>query len=436
MSSWEILKIGFKSLIHNKKRTVLTIIGTVIGIAAIVLMTSIGQGFQASVNQLIGQFGANIITIMPGSGNMYTAFVAPTFFTDDDVKAIEQVSGVTYVAGIATAELPVKYNGETKTLTVYGYPSDAITKLYGNLTETYIESGRPPRKNDKFVVMLGNLVAHKLFNKDILPGRTIEINGQRFRVISVFRKFGDEADDTSVNITLSAFKAITGEKNPHYIMIMAKVANTDKIKDIADRIKRVLKAHRGKDDFQVLTPEDMAKTVNQILGIITVIVTGIAAIALIVGAVGIMNTMYMSVTERTREIDWCYEGGWCDEGTDYGDIPGRGWAAGVDWWAYRGRNRRCAGPTCTVGGQNIRGHTLLHCIHISAANTRRCSVFNSARDYCRPPTGKACSGFGSSGGAEVRVIHLNVCLNIIYHGGQNNNHKRRCLPTAEVRKKA
>ncbi len=150
--------------------------------------------------------------------------------------------------------------------------------------------------------MLGNTVAHKIFGKDIVPGKSIEINGIRFRVIAVFRKFGDEADDTSVNIPLSAFKAITGESKPKYITIMAKVADRSQMKRIADRIKRVLKARRGREDFQVLTPEDLAKTINSILGIITAIVTGIAAIALVVGAVGIMNTMYMSVTERTREI--------------------------------------------------------------------------------------------------------------------------------------
>ncbi len=302
MSTMEIVGIGVKSLIHRRKRTALTVAGTVIGIAAIVLMVSVGKGFQSSVNQLIGQFGGDTITIMPGTGNLYASMLAPTFFTDDDVRAIEHVAGVTYVAGIASKTLPVTYNGKTVSLTVYGYPADAITKIYGKLTKTYIESGRPPHKGDQYVVMLGNRVAHKIFGKDIVPGKSIEIAGKRFRVIAVFRKFGDEADDTRVNIPLTAFKEITGESKPKYVTITAKVADRSRIKDIAERIKRVLKARRGREDFQVLTPEDLAKTINDILGIITAIVTGIAAIALVVGAVGIMNTMYMSVTERTREI--------------------------------------------------------------------------------------------------------------------------------------
>jgi len=302
MSAWEIIKIGLKSLAHNKKRTVLTVIGTVIGISAIVLMTAVGQGFQASVNHLFSQFGADTITVIPGGGNMYAALAASTFFTDDDVKAVKRVAGVKYVAGIATADLPVTYAGETKTLPVSGYPLDAITKLYGDLTETYIEAGRVPRKNETFVVMLGNTIAHKIFSKDVTVGRTILINGQRFRVIAVFKKFGDEADDASISIPLEAFKELTGEEKVHYALMMVKTADTQRVKDVAERIKRVLKAHRGKEDFQVLTLEDAAKTIDQILGVITVIVMGIAAIALVVGAVGIMNTMYMSVTERTREI--------------------------------------------------------------------------------------------------------------------------------------
>ena len=300
--NWEIAKIGIKSLMHNKKRTVLTIVGTVIGISAIVTMIAVGNGFQNSVNQLVGQFGADIITIMPGKGNLFTSMMSPTFFTDDDVKAVEHVPGVTYVAGIASKALPVTYNGKTRVLVVYGYPSDAITKIYGNLTETYIAEGRPPRKGDKYVAMLGYSVAHDMFGKDVDAGRSIEIAGKTFRVIAVFRRFGDEADDTSVNIPLSAFKEITGSQEPKYIMITAKVADSSQMKQIAERIKRVLKSHRGTDDFQVLTPEDLANTINSILNIVTVVITSIAAIALIVGAVGIMNTMYMSVTERTREI--------------------------------------------------------------------------------------------------------------------------------------
>ena len=300
--NWEIAKIGLKSLTHNKKRTVLTIIGTVIGISAIVLMIAVGNGFQDSVNQLVGQFGADIITIMPGKGSLFTSMMSPTYFRDNDVKAVEHVPGITYVAGIASKALPVSYGGETKVLVVYGYPQDAVMKIYGNLTETYIAEGRPPRKGDKYVAMLGYSVAHDIFGKDIPVGRSIYIAGKKFRIIAVFRRFGDEADDTSTNIPLSAFKEITGSQNPDYIMITAKVADRSQIKQIAERIKRVLKNHRGKDDFQVLTPEDLANTINSILNVVTVVITSIAAIALIVGAVGIMNTMYMSVTERTREI--------------------------------------------------------------------------------------------------------------------------------------
>ncbi len=300
--NWEIAKIGIKSLTHNRKRTVLTIVGTVMGISAIVLMIAVGNGFQDSVNQLVGQFGADIITIMPGKGGLFTSMMSPTFLSDDDVKVVEHVPGVTYVAGIASKALPINYGGETKVLVVYGYPSGAITKIYGNLTETYIAEGRPPRKGDKYVAMLGYSVAHDLFGKDIPAGRSIEIAGKKFRVIAVFRRFGDEADDTSINIPLSAFKEITENQKPNYIMITAKVADRSQIKQIAERIKRILKSHRGKDDFQVLTPEDLANTINSILNVVTVVITSIAAIALIVGAVGIMNTMYMSVTERTREI--------------------------------------------------------------------------------------------------------------------------------------
>ena len=298
----DLFALAWKNLTHRRHRTALTVTGIVIGIAAILLLISVGQGFKASMTQMLESFGADNITILPGSGGLMGATVGAQPFTEQDVKAVERVPNVVYVAGIAARNMEVSYGGKTLSLVVYGYPEGAMQELFGKVMSTYLESGRLFKRGDLYVAIIGYSVAHDLFGKDIPVGRTILINGQRFRVIGTMVRFGDQIDDTSVNIPLDAFKRLVGNQNVEYMMIMAKVRKGVDVQRVADEIKRKLDETRGKGTFQVLTSEDMLKQVNNVLSVITIIVIGIAAIALIVGAVGIMNTMYMSVTERTKEI--------------------------------------------------------------------------------------------------------------------------------------
>lgn len=298
----DLISIAWKGLVHRKLRSVLTVIGVIIGVGAIVAMISISKGFETSISDIMEQFGADNIIITPGSNFMAASVFAPTPLTDNDVDVVKRVPGIAEVAGVAAKTMEVRVGPEKRALIVYGYPPESFETFYGSIIETYLESGRSLRENDHYVALIGNDVAHNVFSKDLEPGRSIYINGKRFRIIGVLRRAGDDQDDLSVSIPLEAFEEITGDEETTYMMIMAKLKPGADPQSVADKIKRKLKQARGQEDFQVLTAEDMLNQINSILGVISAIVLGIAAIALIVGAVGIMNTMYMSVMERTREI--------------------------------------------------------------------------------------------------------------------------------------
>ncbi|MDN5358863.1 MAG: putative transport system permease protein [Candidatus Diapherotrites archaeon] len=295
----DLFNLALKGLRHRRLRSILTIIGIIIGISAIVLLVSVSRGFQSAITQLFDQFGADIIMVIPGTDMMS---MPPNPLTDRDVKAIERVNGVDYADGMTAKTVEVRVGHERRPLIVYGVTPETFTKLYGTFLETFMEDGRSFREGDKYVAIVGNDVAHKLFSDDLEVGRTIYINDRRFRIIGILKRAGDEQDDASVMIPLEAYKELLGEKEPAYLTIVAKLSPGADPEEVAEEIKKKLKQERGTEDFTVMTTEDMLNTINSILGVVSIVVLVIAIIAIIVGAVGIMNTMYMSVTERTREI--------------------------------------------------------------------------------------------------------------------------------------
>ncbi len=299
----DLFFLAWKGLTHRKIRSFLTVISIVIGICAIVTLTAVSKGFEASISAILEQFGADTILIVPGKslGTLMAGFVAAPL-TDRDVDVVLRVPGVKDAAGIAAKTMIIRVGHKKVPLTVFGYEAEKFAEYYGKVTETYMESGRIFRKGDKYVAIIGNDVAHKIFDTDITPGRSIYINDKRFRVIGVLLPAGNQQDNLSVSIPIEAFKELLGGDELTYWAIMAKAAPGTDITTLAEKIKKKLKQARGAEDFQVTTSEDLLNQINSILGTISAIVIAVAAISLIVGGVGIMNTMYMSVMERTREI--------------------------------------------------------------------------------------------------------------------------------------
>ncbi|NPA77160.1 MAG: ABC transporter permease, partial [Candidatus Diapherotrites archaeon] len=294
MNYWRLVTAGLQ---HQWVRSFLTTVGIMIAVAAVFILFSTINGLKITVLSELSKMGSNKLIISPGSiGSMNFGGV---YFTDSDVDVVERIPGVKMVLPLAATPATAECCGRKAGILLEGADPGKFSKMYEAMG-AYLEDGRTLRAGDKYDALVGYSVAHDAFGKKIHAGTSIMINGERFKVVGVLKRTGGPMD-TTVYIPMKTFEELTGERGK-YIRIIALTANGANMDQIADRIKRALKLHRGKEDFHILTPERMQSMANQILSIIEALLVSIAAIALIVGAVGIMNTMYMSVTERTREI--------------------------------------------------------------------------------------------------------------------------------------
>jgi putative ABC transport system permease protein len=293
----DIISFAFKNITQKKTQSLLTITGIVIGVFAIVSLISIGYGVQEYTHEEMMKMGADKLTILP----MKQFGIPPShFFTDKDVKAIKRVKGVNTLVYGWYAGCDIEYNGEKKYVSYfYANPSD-MEKVYSK-TGYEISEGRWLRDNDKYKCIIGYGTAHTLFDKEIKIGDTIKIKDKKFRVVGILKQVGDQQDDDSVMMPISVGKNLFGNEDKYnFITVNVKEgADIDKVaKDIHDALKKSF----GDDDFSVMTAEQLAETIGSILGVITLFISGVAGISLLVGAVGISNTMHMSILERRKDI--------------------------------------------------------------------------------------------------------------------------------------
>ena len=297
----DLVYLGLRSLKRERIRSLLTIIGIVIGVATVFALISISQGTNRFIEEQFSKFGADKIIILPGGTETSLAMaLVGKPFTERAIEAIKQIPGIELVAGVGYRSMEVEYRGKKVVMMVTGAPTDNFRRLFEDVQGYELQEGRYIRKNS-YEAIVGYLTANKVFRKKITVGSFIYINGRKFKVVGIMKEVGNRVDDTAIIIPMSAFEEITGEKGK-YDMIFAKVVSPENIDSIVDRIKRKLKAIRGSEDFSVLTSKQMLERIMTIMGGISIVLIIIAAVSLIVGAIGVMNTMYMSVTERTREI--------------------------------------------------------------------------------------------------------------------------------------
>ncbi len=243
------------------------------------------------------KMGANKLTILP-----FKQFgVPPThYFSDKEVKAIKNIKGVKEVLYGWYGGVDIEFNGEKKYVSCYYSKPSTLKEVY--LDSGYdLESGRWLSDNDKYKCIIGYGTAHNMFDREIKVGDTIKIKGKKFKVVGILKQIGDQQDDDSVIIPLKVGEELFGNKDK-YNFIMVTVKEGEDINKVAEDVKKALKKSLGDEDFSVLTAEQLAETVGGILGVITLFVSGVAGISLLVGAVGISNTMHMSILERRRDI--------------------------------------------------------------------------------------------------------------------------------------
>jgi len=303
----DYFKIAWRNLLHRRLRTFLTLIGIFIGIAAVVSLISLAQGFQGYLENEFKALGADKILISPAGSSM-GALSSSNPLTMDDLRVVQKVNGVKetgyywYKFGqIEWGKKDVVYAG------VMAYDLGEGRKLMEEIMTLEVSEGRALKESDRNVAFIGYDYANNDgFDKNIHPGGKIIINGFEFGVVGIAGKIGNPNDDRQIYLTKYGFEKIYGDVGEEINAIFVRVDEGKQPSEVLKSIEKDLRKHRGlkegQEDFEAQTFEDLIKSFLTVLNIVSFVLIGIAAISLVVGGVGIMNTMYTAVVERTKEI--------------------------------------------------------------------------------------------------------------------------------------
>lgn len=301
----EFLQISAKNVRRKKLRSWLTILGIIISIATIFMLVSVSLGLNSAVEEQFRQLGTDKFFIQP-KGQAGPGSAGAVSLTDQDVRQIERIGGVKSVTYNSIGNARVEFVDQTRFFYVVGIPLDTLDVF----TETGFivpESGRLLSEGDTKKVMIGSQYnLNSVFKKPVESGDTIKINDVKFRVKSILKSVGNPQDDKNIYMSLDDFDELFPAKKNIYDQIVVQAEPGQNITLLAEKVRKQLVRTRGvtdkTQDFTILTPEELLATFGTILNILTGFLLGVAAISLLVGAIGIANTMYTSVIERTREI--------------------------------------------------------------------------------------------------------------------------------------
>ncbi len=301
--------IGFNNLRRRRLRSWLTMIGIFIGIAAVVSLISLGNGLEKAVTEQFATLSTDKLTIQnSGTGMGPPGSTVVDKLTEHDLELIEDVAGVEMVIPRLLRMVKLEYNDAAKfTFATTILEEDEKANLAYGAMNLKTEKGRLIYSGDSGKVVLGDdLVDKEVFGKEIKVGKTILIQGEEFEVAGILKRSGNFQVNGIVLLMEDDLKNLL-DIDDEYDLIVAQVSEPKEIVEIAERIKKELRKDRGigtndDDDFSVETPLEAVGVVTDVINSVKLVVVGIAIIALIVGGIGIANTMYTSVLERKKEI--------------------------------------------------------------------------------------------------------------------------------------
>jgi len=308
----DLLKSSFKSILKNKSRTILTSLGIIIGVTSVILLTSIGNGLKIYITQQFDSLGANSIFITPGKvfndngGFSQGGMMMTTSFTQKDVTNLNRKLKNSVIMPVNATFADIKSANAIKKQAEVDGTNEAYGKNNNIIPSTGNGRWFTEEENSKktSVVVLGYKIAQTLFPKSSAVGKKIIIKGKNLKVIGVVDKKGASMGGPSVDDAVYApFSVVSGlAGNDDVNTIMVKAPSKEAMDSTKKQITAIFLEKYDKDAFSVFDSSQLLSSINSIINILTIALTGIAAISLVVGGVGIMNIMLVSVTERTREI--------------------------------------------------------------------------------------------------------------------------------------
>jgi putative ABC transport system permease protein len=312
----EILKLALKGIFAHKLRSTLTILGIVIGIVSIILIVSVGDGVEKLITDEITSLGADVIWIEPGREPQGPTDFATTAFSntlkEKDVEALKKKNNVPGLVDIAPAvSVPgaVSYEGETYRPFIIGWSGEFMGRVFNIYPEEGTYFDEVSIRNRERVAVIGHKVNEELFGNSSAVGKNVRIKNDSFRVVGVLPDRGQifffDVGDLVIIPYTTAQSYILGIDyyNEVWVQIESPAAVPGAIEDIKATLREMHNiTDPKKDDFYILTQDNLLDQVGGIVGILTIALSFIVAIALLVGGVGVMNIMLVSVTERTREI--------------------------------------------------------------------------------------------------------------------------------------
>ncbi len=306
MKTVDTLHFAYRSLTAHRLRTVLSASGIAIGIAAVVLLTAIGDGVQRYVLSEFTQFGTNIIAIKPGKtsthGGALGAIGSARLLTIDDAMALKNSRYVEYTNASVVGNAEIRANGLSRRVTLYGQGPDFARAFNMQIAMGQFLPDDDPR-NPRAYVVLGAKVQTELFGNANPLGAILQVGGSRFRVIGVMAAKGNvlgfDFDDT---VFIPTTRALEVFSRAGVMEINISYKPEAPLEAVVDDLRNILVARHGREDFTITPQQQMLSTLSTVLNVLKFAVAALGGISLLVGAVGMVTLMHIAVAERVAEI--------------------------------------------------------------------------------------------------------------------------------------
>jgi len=305
----EYYKIAAKNLKMRSLRSWLTVFGIIIGVFLIISLLSLSEGIKDTINRQMMSLGGNMIFVMPGSDDnpLSGIMFGGDKLEKQDLDAIGRTEGVKTVLPASYQAMNVRFGQENKSVIIQGFPMAEGMEVMRNFQGWSLSSGRWPSVGKREAVA-GMQLGRDMFNVPVVPGDEFIVKGKRFIATGVLNSLGSKQDDSAIFMDIAEFQDLAGQQRGTAQMAMVQIAEDADPNFVAEKIKdnlrRVQRRAYGSDtlNFAVITAEKVSDIAGGVMAVIQFAILAFASIAILVGGIGITNTMYTSVRERTREI--------------------------------------------------------------------------------------------------------------------------------------